>query len=178
MIQKKIIEKNIDCRKHRKSTHLASADFDAIKLDGKQLIFEIEECRYETEVNVNGKKQDHYFIKFKGIQKEWIVNSTNRNTISGFAKNKGFADESRYNIGNWNGLVIELYVDRNVKFQKKIVDGIRICPLQPKIKEKPKFNDSNFEKAKIAAATIEQIKKVYTITNEVEKKYNDYVTKD
>ena len=172
-----MIERNIDCRKHRKSTHLASADIDSMTLEGKSLIFEIEDARYETGVNVSGKKTDGYFVKLKDCKKEWMVNSKNRTTISGFAKNNGFPEEQGYNIGNWKGLIIELFVDRNVSLMGAIVDGIRVMQLQPKQKVKPSFTEDNFDKAKVANATIEQIKKAYTITNEVETKYKEYVTK-
>ena len=176
-----MIERDIDCRKHRKSTHIASADLDTISLEGKPLIFEIEDVRYETQVNVSGKKTDGYFVKLVGQKKEWMVNSTNRTTISGFAKTAGHKDGAQYNIGNWKGLLIELFVDRNVSLMGKTVDGIRVAKIQPKRpdvkKVKPEFSAKNFEAALKAKATIEVIKKSYTISPETEAKYIDYVGK-
>ena len=110
-----MIERDIDCRKHRKSTHLASPDLDAMTLEGKDLIFEILDIWYETGVNVSGNKTDGYFCKLKGVKKDWVLNSINRDVLSSFAKKNGLKGADAYNIGNWKGLVIELYVDRNVK---------------------------------------------------------------
>ena len=41
------MEQKTDWRKFRKSTHLASADLDALETDGKKLIFTIKEVKYE-----------------------------------------------------------------------------------------------------------------------------------
>ena len=172
-----MIERNIDCRKHRKSTHLASADLDSMTLEGKNLIFKIQDVRFETGVDVSGTKQDGYFCKLEGVIKEVKLNSENRKTISSLAKNRGFKDTSCYNIGNWKGIVIELFVDRNVKMMGKIVDGIRIRPLEPITKKKLLFSESKFEAAKKAGADIETIKKSYEVTKEIELKYNNYGAK-
>ena len=172
-----MIEKDIDCRKHRKSTHLASADVDSMQLDGNPLIFKIEEAYYDSEAFVNGKTLDGYFIKLEGVKKHWKVNSTNRTIISGFAKNKGLKSAEAYNIGNWKGLMIELFVDRNVKFSKKIVDGIRVKKLQPKTEEKKIFSEEQFKKAFENNATIEDIEKHYTVTEDIKLKYTAYGTK-
>ncbi len=47
---------------------------------------------------------------------------------------------------------------------------------EPK-KELPIFTEDRFEKAKAAKATIEAIKKVYSLTPEMEQKYTDYAKK-
>ena len=168
------IERDIDCRKHRKSTHLASADLDAMTSENKPLIFTIEDVWYELGVNVSGNSTDGYFCKLKGAPKDMVLNSTNRNILANFARNNGFKDAEAYNIGNWKGLVIELMVDRNVKMMGKTVDGMRIKPIQPKKKELPIFTEDRFEAAKKANATIELIKISYTLTPEMEQKYLDY----
>ena len=173
------IERDIDCRKYRKSTHLASADLDAMTSENKQLIFTIDDVWYEKGVDVSGNKTDGYFCKLKGAPKDMVLNSTNRNTLAVFARNNGFKGAEAYNIGNWKGLLIELSVDRNVKMMGKIVDGMRIKPIQP-TKTEPKkkdFTEANFEKAKAANATIEQIKKAYSITPKMETKYLEYAGK-
>ncbi len=170
-------EENIDCRKHRKSTHLASADLDVLILEKKSLIFTIDKVWYETGVDVSGNKTDAYFCKLKEHKKHLILNSVNRKTLSSFAKINGFENEEIYNIGNWKGMLVEFFVDRNVKMMGKIVDGIRIQPLQPKkIKVLPEFTSANFEKAFNAKATIEKIKTVYTVDAETEKLYLAYGT--
>ena len=160
-----------DWRKFRKSTHLASADLDIMKSEGKSLIFNIREVKYETKVNVSGTKMDGFFCYFKEPIKSLKLNTSNLLILSNFIKNKGIDINDIYVVEKYKDLRIELFVDRNVKFMGDIVDGVRINPIQPKEKVKAIFTDANFEKANNAGATIEQIKKAYTITKEVEAKY-------
>lgn len=170
-------ETNIDCRKYRKSTHLAAADLDAMSGEGKALIFTIKEAWYDTKVDVSGEKTDGYFCSFVEPIKDMVLNSTNRKIIAGFARQNGFNETECYNIGNWNGIRVEFYVLRDIKAFGKVQDGIRIKPLQPVLTPKPKpvFTSANFDKAKEAKATIEKIKEVYQLTPEVEKEYLEYV---
>lgn len=167
-----------DWRKYRKSTHLASADLDALETEGKDLIFTIKEVKYETNVNVSGTKMDGIFCYFVEPIKPLKLNSTNNKILSGFAKQLGHKGKECHIIENWKGIKIELYVDRNVKMMGAITDGIRIKPLMPKVKTKPEFKEENFEAAKKANATIEQIKTKYNITKEIAKKYNEYNAKN
>lgn len=169
-------ETNIDCRKYRKSTHLAAADLDAMTIEGKKLVFTIKEAWYDTKVNVSGTKTDGYFCSFVEPIKDMVLNSTNRKVIASFAGQNGFDEIARWNIGNWAGIKLELYALRNVEAFGKVQDAIRIRPVQPTDeKPKPIFTEANFEKAKGAGATIEKIKSVYQITEEIETKYLEYV---
>lgn len=168
-------ETNIDCRKYRKSTHLASADIDAMSTEGKSLIFTIKEAWYETKVDVSGTSSDGYFCSFVEGIKDMMINSTNRTTIAGFAKKKGFDNVACWNVGNWAGIKVEFFVLRDVKGFGKIQDGIRISPIQPADKVKPIFTEANFEKACQAAADIAKIESVYQLTEEVKTKYLQYV---
>lgn len=59
----------------------------------------------------------------------------------------------------------------------EVVGGVRIKLVQPKEKVKAEFNESHFENAKLANATIEQIMMKYTITEETKLKYIDYAIK-
>lgn len=168
-------KKQTDWRQFRKSTHLASADLDALETAGTKLIFTIKEVKYEQAVDVSGTKMDGIFCYFVENIKPLKLNSTNNKILAGFAKKNGLIGKECHVIENWKGMRIELYVDRNVKMMGAITDGVRIKPLQPTEKvEKPIFTESNFEAAKNAKATIEQIKTKYTLTPEMEKKYNDY----
>jgi hypothetical protein len=56
--------------------------------------------------------------------------------LSKFAKKQGVDSSDIFQIENYKGLFIELYVNHNVKFMGGIVDGIRIRPTQP-VKQKP-----------------------------------------
>jgi len=161
-----------DWRKYRKSTHLASADLDAMETDNVPLIFTIKEVRYETGVDVSGTKMDGIFCHFIEPIKPLKLNSTNNKILAGFAKKNGLVGKECHVIENWKGMKIELFVDRNVKMMGAITDGVRIKPLQPIEKVKPNFTEANFENAKKANATIEQIKKSYNITKEIEDLWN------
>lgn len=161
-----------DWRKYRKSTHLASADLDAMETDNVPLIFTIKEVKYETGVDVSGTKMDGIFCHFIEPIKPLKLNSTNNKILAGFAKKNGLIGKECHVIENWKGMKIELFVDRNVKMMGAITDGVRIKPLQPIEKVKPNFTEANFESAKKANATIEQIKKSYNITKEIEGLWN------
>ena len=161
-----------DWRKFRKSTHLASADLDALETDGKKLIFTIKEVKYEENVDVSGTKMNGIFCYFIENIKPLKLNSTNNKILAGFAKKNGLIGKECHVIENWKGMKIEMYVDHNVKMMGAITDGVRIRPLQPTDKvEKPIFTTANFESAKTTKATIEQIKTKYTLTPEMEKEY-------
>lgn len=162
-----------DWRKFRKSTHLASADLDALEAEGKKLIFTIKEVKYETGVDVSGTKMDGIFCYFKENVKPLKLNSTNMKVLASFAKNNGYEAKEANIIENWTNLIIELFVDRNVKMMGKLTEGIRIKPIQPKT-QKPQFTELMFEKALKANYTIEMIKSRYTVTKEIENKYIEY----
>ena len=165
-----------DWRKYRKSTHLASADLDAMETDGVPLIFTIKEVKYETGVDVSGTKQDGIFCYFIEPIKPLKLNSTNNKILSGFAKKDGLIGKECHVIENWKGMTIELYVDRNVKMMGAITDGVRIKPIRPEKKSKPEFTQANFEAAKKANATIEQIKSKYNVSKEIHLEYEQYRT--
>jgi len=92
--------------------------------------------------------------------------------FTGLKDKNGLVGKECHVIENWKGMKIELFVDRNVKMMGSYVDGVRIKPLQPIEKVKPNFTEANFESAKKANATIEQIKKSYNITKEIEDLWN------
>jgi hypothetical protein len=160
-----------DWRKYRKSSHLASADLDAMESDGIPLLFTIKEVKYESQTMVSGTKMDGIFCYFQEPLKPLKLNSTNCNILASFT---GIAGKEKHIIENWVGLKIELFVDHNVKFKGTIVDGIRINPVKYKEKTKPTFTEAKFEAAKKSGATLEQIKSHYLITPEIEQLWNNY----
>jgi len=166
------METQTDWRKYRKSTHLASADLDAMETDKIPLIFTIKEVKFETNVDVSGTKMDGIFCHFIEPIKPLKLNSTNNKILAGFAKKNGLLGKECHIIENWKGMKIELFVDRNVKMMGAITDGVRIKPLQPVTKVKPDFTVANFEAAKKANATKEQIEKSYNLTTEIWNQYN------
>ena len=143
-------EKNIDCMKYRKSTHLAGIDVETMIAEIGMCELTIKEAYYSKSEFVNGKKVgvevcgkilDGYFIEFVEDVKPMMVNSTNRKQIALIYKNlnKCTPAESR-NIGNWAGLKIELEFDDSVKMKGQVTGGIRV-------KYKLPINEAKDEKA-------------------------------
>lgn len=159
-------------RKAYKSDYLGIADLEDLKEQNKPFIFTIKEVRNE-DVTVAGNRSKTgsfniaYFVE---KIKPFVLNATNAKIVKSFANNSPF-------IEDWKNILVELYIDENVKMKGDVVGGVRIKPLQPKLqpKEKPAFTEVNFEKAKANNATFEQIEKIYTITEEMKVKYMDYV---
>lgn len=164
-----------DWRKFRKSTHLASADLEIMQTEGRSMVFRIKEVKREHQM-VNGVNTEGEYCQFEGVTKQLKLNTKNKKQIAVFAVKNGIAPEDKNVIEYWSDLYLELYIDHNVKFGSDIVDGIRIKPLQPVInKVLPLFSEINFEPAHKAGATLEVIKKHYSITPEMEQKYIQYV---
>jgi hypothetical protein len=126
------MEKNIDCMKYRKSTHLAGVDVETIIDDKGKCVLTIKDAYYDKGVDVSGNKTDGYFIEFVEGVKPMVVNSVNRKTIADIVKKtKNLTSVESRNIGNWLGLKIELIFDANVKMMGKITGGIRVAPISP-----------------------------------------------
>lgn len=155
-------------RKVFKSDHLGSADLEDYIEQGKQLIFTIAYVKQEVGATVAGKKGNFNIAYFTDkTVKPLVLNATNSKIVKGFANNSPFVED-------WNNIRIELFIDENVKMKGETVCGVRIRQVQPIEKTKPTFNESNFEKAKLANATFEQIEKAYILTEEMKLKYIDY----
>lgn len=171
-------ETNIDCMKHRKSTHLAGVDVEAIIAEKGKCILTIKEAYYETGVNVSGNKTDGYFLDFEEDVKPMVVNSGNRKTIAKMVQlAKGIEAVESRNLMSWNGFKIELQFNPNVKMMGQVVGGIVVSPIAPIVeKKKPTFEEKHFEKAFNANATIEKITNGFTANEEILTKYNEYVT--
>lgn len=132
------------------------------------MIFTIKEVKQEFGATVAGKKGNFNIAYFVENIKPLVLNSTNAKTVRSFAPaNSPF-------VNDWNNITIEMYIDSSVKMKGDVVGGIRIRQIQPKVKVKPNFTEANFEKAKKAGATIERIKEVYTVSEEIEQKYLNY----
>jgi hypothetical protein len=149
-----------------KSDHLGVIDLDEILERGDKLIFTIREVKQEFGTKVAGNKIDANICYFEEPIKPLVLNSTNAKTLKNLS-NSSF-------IENWKGMIIELYIDSNVKMKGEVVGGVRIKQLLH-TKQLPFFTEANFEKAKTANATIELIKSRYQITAEVEQQYLNYV---
>lgn len=154
-------------RKVMKSDHLGIADLEDLIEEKKPLIFTIKEVKQEINVTVAGKKGNFNIAYFSENIKPLVLNSTNCKVVKAFANNSPFVED-------WKNILVELYIDENVKMKGEVVGGVRIKQVQPIQKQKPFFTEANFEKAKQANATFEQIEKAYTLTEEIKLKYIDY----
>ena len=154
-------------RKVMKSDHLGIADLEDLIEEKKPLVFTIKEVKQEYNVAVAGKKGNFNIAYFAEQLKPLVLNSTNAKVVKSFANNSPFVED-------WKNIRVELYIDENVKMKGEVVGGVRIKQVQPMPKQKPQFTEANFEKAKLANATIEQIETAYSITEEVKKQYLSY----
>lgn len=165
------MENKTHYRKVFKSDHLGVADLEEFQEEGRPLLFNIKEVRQEINVSVAGRRGNHNIAYFHEPIKPLVLNATNSKIVKSFNKNSPFVED-------WSNTPIELFIDYGVKMKGEVVGGVRIKAVQPKPKVKPQFTEKNFEPAKKANATIEVIKKAYSITKDIESKYLDYVAKN
>lgn len=154
-----------------KSDHLSSADLEDLTEQGSNLIFTIKEVKQQFGTKVAGKKGDFNIAYFNENIKPLVLNATNSKQIKLFTGTPF--------VENWNNVIVELYVEENVKsVAGGLTQGVRIRQIQPRKQEKikPFFIEANFENAKKANATLEQIKTKYQITTEMECQYLIYAT--
>lgn len=150
-----------------KSDHLGVIDLEEIVERGDKLIFTIKEVKQEFKTKVAGNTIDANICYFKEAIKPLVLNSTNAKTLKNLS---GSAF-----IENWANMIIEVYIDANVKMKGEVVGGVRIKAIKYQA-QLPVFTEANFEKAKNANATIEIIKARYSITPEIEQQYLNYVS--
>lgn len=150
-----------------KSDHLGSADLEDLIEQGSKLIFTIKEVKQEIGAKVAGKKVDANIAYFKEPIKPMVVNATNGKILRNFANSPMVED--------WKDLTVELYIDENVQMKGERTQGVRIRPTQPvQNKVKPSFTSAQFEAAKKANATREQIEARYKLTEEVYQQFLKY----
>jgi hypothetical protein len=163
---------NDNYRNVYKSDHLGAVDLEEFIEAGRPLVFVIKEVKQEIGAKVAGKKGDFNIAYFHEGIKPWVLNSGNAKII------RSFAGKSATNsVSTWKDIPVELYVDYNVKFGSDTVSGVRVKPTKPAMtpKAKPVFTEANFDKAFNAGATVEKIKQVYDISEDMAILYNDYV---
>ncbi|BAQ84245.1 hypothetical protein [uncultured Mediterranean phage uvMED] len=118
-------------RRVYKSDHLSSADLEDYMENGHKLIFKVSHCRQEFGAKVAGKKIDCNVAYFEGNVKPLVLNATNAKTMKQLTGSAFLED--------WSNIHIQLYIDKNVKFAKEVVEGVRISPFPPKL-ELSKFD--------------------------------------
>ncbi len=140
-------EREIDCMRYRKSTHIAGIDVETIVTELGQCVLTIKDAYYARGIDVSGNKTDGYFLQFEEDVKDMVVNSINRKTITDIIKiQKSLDSANARNIGNWIGVQIELSFDSSIKMMGKQVGGIRVKPTQL-IKQKQPITSERFAKA-------------------------------
>lgn len=158
-----------------KSDHLGSADLEDFLEQGKNLVFTIKCVKQEKQAKVAGKKIDANIAYFVEPIKPMVLNATNSKIVKSFCKTTEHPNGSPF-VQDWNNVLVELYVDENVQMKGVTTSGVRIRAVQPKSQTdvKPIFTEANFENAKKAKATREQIEARYQLTEEVYQKYLAY----
>lgn len=142
MANKRILKEG-HYRNVMKSDHLSVPDLEDLIDKGTPLIFTIDYVQQEYDVKVAGKLMSGNiaYFKDKGI-KPLVLNSINNKRIREFVPNKSPL------IQFWKDILIELYIDENVKFGNEKTGGVRVKVLQPKpigtIVELPILSDNRF----------------------------------
>lgn len=154
-------------RKVFKSDYLGVADLEDFIEEKRSLIFTIKEVKSEFNIVVGGRKGNYNIAYFVENIKPLVLNSINSKIVRSFNKTSFVQD--------WENTIVELYIDSTVKMNKEVVGGVRIKPVQPTKQNKPDFTEAHFKKAKEANATIDRIKKAYIVSEDIEKKFLEYV---
>jgi hypothetical protein len=154
-------------RKVFKSDHLGVADLEDMLEEKKRLVFTIKEVKQEINVVVAGRKGSHNIAYFKESIKPLVLNSINSKMVKSFNNGSPFVED-------WANTIIELYIDSSVKMKGEVVGGVRINPKQPSL-QKPQLTEgskayNNAVSHLKGKGTMDDIKKHYTITPEIEEK--------
>lgn len=156
-------EKKHHYRKVFKSDHLGSADLEDLIEENKSLFFTIAYVKQEMGASVAGKKGNFNIAYFVEPLKPLVLNATNSKTVKALAGGSPFVED-------WKQVPVELYIDANVKMKGEVVGGVRIrggvAGKQILTKDMDGYNKAiNYVKG---GGSIEDIKKKYTLTAEIE----------
>lgn len=107
-------------RKVFKSDHLGIADLEDFLEEKVKLVFTIAFVKQEIGVSVAGKKGNFNIAYFKEPIKPLVLNATNSKVVKSLT-----ATKSPF-VEDWKDIVVELYIDANVKMKGEIVGGVRL----------------------------------------------------
>jgi hypothetical protein len=143
-----------------KSDHLGVADLEDMIEQGKKLIFTIKEVKQEFNIRVAGQKGNFNIAYFNEDIKPLVMNEIRSRVVRSFNNNSPFVED-------WSNTLVELYIEENVKMKGEVVGGVRIRPVQPKLKEElttshPKW-DEIVKKVK-AGTSISKVEQYYILT--------------
>jgi hypothetical protein len=112
-------------RKVFKSDHLGQADIEDFKEAGSNLVFTVSHVNQEIGAKVAGKKIDANIAYFVERIKPMVLNAGN-SAIMKKLTGSAFVED-------WQNVVIQIYIEPNVKMKGETVGGLRISHLKPKI---------------------------------------------
>jgi hypothetical protein len=161
----KVEYKNVDTessyRDVYKSPFLGADDFD----DDKDTIVTLERAFIAEGTFDKGRKDTVVFGRFKGYDKDIVINKTNSKMIEKFTGEEV--------PGKWKNVLIQIYVDPTVKKSGETVGGWRIRPKQPKA-QLPDLTPSHPKWAdvvgKVASKTtdVDTIRQHFNVSKETE----------
>ena len=129
-------------RKVFKSDHLSTYDLEDFLENGALLEFTITEVKQYMETKVAGKTIAANIATFREGIKPMVLNATN-SAIMAKLTGSSFVED-------WRNVPVELYIQRNIKFGKETVEGIRIKESPPKAITE---HEIKLIKGKVAALT-------------------------
>src|SRR3972149_2302977 len=115
------MENKTHYRKVFKSDHVGVADLEDFIEEKKGLIFTISHVKQEINIAVAGKKGNFNIAYFVEKIKPLVLNATNSRALR-MMTNSVFVED-------WKNLKIELFIEKNIRFGRDIVDGVRIKTL-------------------------------------------------
>ena len=119
------MEKKNHYRKVFKSDHLGIADIEDFIEEKRPLHFTISQVKQEFGTRVAGKKIDANIAYFIDPIKPMVLNATNSKIIKKLSGGSPFVED-------WKNVIIEIYIDPNVKMKGQVVGGLRIKEEAPK----------------------------------------------
>ncbi len=113
-------------RKVFKSDHLGVADLEDLIEAKNALIFTVKQVKQELGVKVAGRKGNFNIAYFKESIKPLVLNATNSKVMKGLT-GSAFVED-------WNGMQVQLYIDKTASFGGEVTGGVRISPtpVQPR----------------------------------------------
>ena len=146
-----------------KSEHLGVVDLEEMVETKQSMIVTIREVKQEMGAMVAGSRGNFNIAYFAENIKPLVLNATNAGIVRKLAGGSTDTD-------NWKNVLVELFIDPNVKMKGQIVGGVRIKGEKP-IKQKPSATKTTMDSAFGKKATIEEIEKIYIVSNELKEYY-------
>ena len=148
---------DISYREVLTSPWLGAIDFD----ESEDTIVVLEHAFTASAKFDKGREDTCVFARFKGYDKDIVINATNAKQIHKFTGTP--------NVGEWKNVPLQIYVDSNVEAFGKTTSGWRIRPKKPKL-SKPKLTESHGQWGNVVGklakseTTIETVRKHFDVS--------------